>query len=119
MLKRVVMSTAEDVLVEIRRADFFAIANAAWGLLFVSLAGATFVDDGSFGIPVVLNAAAGLLGLGIASYYHLRPDSIDDGTDPAPRTWFEVASLLIALGVLVIVVEFVLFAAFPDAGILS
>ena len=112
------MSTAEGVLIQISRADFFAIAYAAWGLLFVVAAGATLIDDG-FGIPVVLNAAGGLLGLGIAGYYHFRPESMDNGTDPAPQAWFEVAGLMIALGVLTIVVGSVLFVAFPNAGILS
>lgn len=35
---------------------------------------------------------------------HYNPDGMDNGTDPAPRTWFEVAGLVIALGVLALVV---------------
>ena len=103
------MSTAEDVPIEIRRADFFAIAYAVWGVGFTVAAGATLIDDGSFDVPVALNAAAGLLGLGIAGYYHFRPESMDDGTDPAPRTWFEVTSLMIALAILALVAEVLLF----------
>lgn len=103
------MSTAEDTPFEIRRADFFAVVYTALGLLFAGLAGASLLGDGSFTVPNVANAAAGLLFFAIAGYYHLRPDSMDNGTDPAPRTWFEVAGLLIALGILAIVAEVLLF----------
>jgi len=104
------MSNAEGVPFEIQRANFFAVAWAASGLLFVGLAGAPLVDSGSFGIPYAPNAAAGLETFAIAGYYHFRPDSMDNGSDPAPRTWFEVAGLVIALGIFAIIVEVLLFS---------
>ncbi|PSP60807.1 hypothetical protein BRC77_14845 [Halobacteriales archaeon QH_8_64_26] len=104
------MSNAEDVPFEIRRADFFAVASAALGVLFAGLAGAPPLGGGSFGVPDVLNGVAGLLWFAIAGYYHFRPDSMNNGIDPAPRAWFEVIGLLIGLSALAVVIEVFLFS---------
>lgn len=95
------MSTAEDAPIEVRRADFFATFCVLMGATYLGVQGFSFLDDGSFDL---LLAALGFVWFGAAGYYHLRPDSMSMGSEPAPRTWFEIAGILITLAVLAIVI---------------
>jgi len=98
------MGAAEDAPIEIRRADFLALAWAVLGVFYFAVATFSLVSGDPFDVPNVLNVVVSLLWLAMAGYMHYKPDQMDDGTDPAPRTWFEVAGLVITLGVLTIIV---------------
>jgi len=95
------MSTAEDAPFEIRRADFLALAWAVIGAVYllielVPFAGGGSVDPAFVGIGLVWFAGAG--------YCHLRPNRMNKGNEPTPRTWFELAGVLVSLSALALVI---------------
>jgi hypothetical protein len=102
-----ITSTAGSVPFEIQRADFLALCYVLVGMVFLSPEALSLIGGGSVAL---LNAGIATLWFTMAGWLHYNPDRMDKGTDLAPRTWFEVAGLVIALGILAIVIEFLLFS---------
>ncbi|MDS0293545.1 hypothetical protein [Halogeometricum luteum] len=96
------MESTESAPVRIARADFLALTQAVPALYFLALSGWGLLSAGLsvevagwFGAAVVSGAFGALL--------YVRPDSVDRGSDRAPRRWFEVAGV-VAGGLLLSVV---------------
>jgi peptidoglycan/LPS O-acetylase OafA/YrhL len=97
------MSTAEDGPFDIRRADFLAVAWIVLGVGQLAIGVVSLVDSGSFDLFYV---AIGFAWFVMGGIYHVSPESIRNGTDPAPRTWFELAGFLLVLAILAFAVLF-------------
>ncbi|PSP41262.1 hypothetical protein BRC68_15210 [Halobacteriales archaeon QH_6_64_20] len=72
------MSTAEDAPFEIRRADFLALAWAVIGAVYLLIELVPFAGG--------------------------RPNRMNKGNEPTPRTWFELAGVLVSLSALALVI---------------
>ena len=96
------MATAENPPLDLRRADFLALMNAIVGCGFLLVSGWMFLSDG-VSTSVIAEALAGLLMLVGATYTHLRPGATTRGTQPAPRTWYELAGVITASLLLLVV----------------
>ena len=99
------MEPTESAPVRIDRAEFLAVTQAGLAVYFLTLAGWSLVSgDPSPAIGGLL--AAGAIAAVTAGYAYYRPDSVDRGTEPAPRRWFEVAGVVAAALVLAFVFGF-------------
>jgi hypothetical protein len=99
------MNTAREAPVTIRRADFVALSWTIIGLFNLSLG---FVSGLGGGSVEWLYVTLGLVWVTLAAGVHRRPERMIRGTDPTPRTWFELAGLLAGLAVLSLLVFLVI-----------
>ncbi|WP_256685992.1 hypothetical protein [Halococcus qingdaonensis] len=70
-----------------------ALLHVVGGAFFALLGGWYALSEG-IAINTIGNVVAAAFWFVLAGYTYIRPESMDHGTEPTPRRWFELAALV-------------------------
>lgn len=90
---------------EIQRADFMALLYVVGGALFALLGGWYALSEGVT-VQTLTNTVIAVFWFTAAGYTYMYPESMDHGTEPTPRRWFELAALVGGTLAAILVVAF-------------